>query len=455
MIHLITPFSRHDLKETLIREYGKMNVIWHTIAFQDEPMDFNEPWIVPYVIPMNRSDCKANIPQYTMRNYWIQNNEIVDEDYYVTVDDDDMYEPNVFDEIRKMNDDIVVISMKRGNNIPETVKLPRRYPTDTLYAEPNQMQQGCVSSQQLIVKGKIFKTHLFDDTTAFGDGIMAEHHKDDNEQIAYRRDLFALFNYYEPGRYSPRKRLTSIVIPVYNQHEVTADCLKSIVENTEEPYEIIIVDNGSTPPIEEMPIPKQFFVMRNSENMGFPFAVNQGIREGATGDIIVLLNNDVIVTPGWLDNFIRWMDTYDIVGPVTNFCAGYQRRTLPVYLDDKELYAESRKWSKDNYGKSSEANWIIGFCMVFKKELFDEIGIFDASLWPCSGEEIDFCLRAGDAGYKVGIAEDVYVHHHGSMTFKNLEEEGKAEYLGVIRRNDAHLAEKWGDDFWRKQGVAA
>jgi hypothetical protein len=201
-IHLITPFMRHYLQDTLIAAYGPMNIIWHPIAFQNELADFNEPWIIPYVIPMNREDCKSKMPQYTIRNHWIQNNAIVDDDYYVTVDDDDMYEAGVFDEVRKMNDDIVIISMKRGYHIPADVIDIRRYPTETLIADPEWIRRGAISSQQSFVKGKIFRKHLFDDSSQFGDGDMAILHKQNGEQTAYRPDLYALFNFYEPGRWT-------------------------------------------------------------------------------------------------------------------------------------------------------------------------------------------------------------------------------------------------------------
>lgn len=200
-IHLIIPFMRHHLKHTLIEAYRPMGILWHPIIFQDESADFDELWIFPYIIPMNREDCKSKMPQYTMRNFWIQNNEIIDDDYYVTVDDDDMYEPGVFDAIKQMDDDIVIVSMKRGHFIPVGVSEIRRYPVTTLHAHPANICRGEISSQQSFVKGKIFKQHLFDDSSQFGDGDMAIHHKESGEQIAYRPDLFALFNYYEPGRW--------------------------------------------------------------------------------------------------------------------------------------------------------------------------------------------------------------------------------------------------------------
>ena len=89
--------------------------------------------------------------------------------------------------------------------------------------------------------------------------------------------------------------------------------------------------------------------------------------------------------------------------------------------------------------------------MAFKKSLYDEIGEFDESLCPCSGEEIDFCFRTVKAGYKVGVAYDVYVHHEGSQTFSDMVEAGQVDYEKLCERNDKHLADKWGDDFGNNQ----
>jgi hypothetical protein len=91
-----------------------------------------------------------------------------------------------------------------------------------------------------------------------------------------------------------------------------------------------------------------------------------------------------------------------------------------------------------------EVKWVIGFLFMFMHDLYKEIGEFDESLWPCSGEEIDFAYRARAAGHKVGIVQDVYVHHEGSVTFKAIDE----DYDAIVKRNNEHLEEKWGKDFW-------
>lgn len=249
--------------------------------------------------------------------------------------------------------------------------------------------------------------------------------------------------------------MLSICIPVYNQHDMTDECLRAVLDNTRD-CEIIVIDNGSEPAIKP---PFSGFiettVIRNEENKGFPVAVNQGIR-AAKGDVIILLNNDVVVTPGWAKNILAALEEYSIVGPVTNFCAGMQQVAISGYGNIEELNKAAAEWAEEcRGGEPTEVNFVIGFCMAFRKSLFDEIGDFDESLWPCSGEEVDFCLRARSVGHNIGIVKDVYVHHEGSKTFGDMEKAGQINYQEICRKNDAHLAKKWGSGFWQQQSVGA
>ena len=246
--------------------------------------------------------------------------------------------------------------------------------------------------------------------------------------------------------------MLSIIIPIFNQHEMSAECIQTVMENTED-YEIIVVDNGSNPPFEP-PFSgfNEIRIIRNEENKGFPVAINQGIRE-AKGEIIILLNNDVFVPTNALNQLAKRLDTFDIVGPTTNYCAGLQRVQLPSYQNIDELNQEAEMLLESSEGEYEEVNWIIGFCMAFKKSVWETVGEFDESLWPCSGEEIDFCYKAKEKGFKVGIARDTYVHHEGSVTFKDMEDAGQVEYAKVCERNDKHLAERWGVDFWNRQAI--
>jgi len=86
---------------------------------------------------------------------------------------------------------------------------------------------------------------------------------------------------------------------------------------------------------------------------------------------------------------------------------------------------------------------------MFKRSLYDELGEFDESIWPSSGEEIDFCFRAREKGHKIGIVQDVYVHHEGSATFLAMRDEHPYEL--IVEKSNKHLQEKWGEDFWQRQ----
>lgn len=236
--------------------------------------------------------------------------------------------------------------------------------------------------------------------------------------------------------------MVSIIIPVFNQIEMTRECLESIRENTRPEYEVILIDNGSEPQISCNALQTKPWesIIHNDHNLGFPIAVNQGIG-AAGGDVICILNNDVIVTPGWLEGLISRLSEFSIIGPVTNYAAGMQRAIVSIYENREELNKASFAWLYEHAGQTKEVKWITGFCFIFKRILIDEIGFFDESLWPCSGEEIDFCLRVRDRGHKIGIARDVYVHHHGSSTFKTMPD---LNYDDIVTRNNQHLQKKWG-----------
>lgn len=245
--------------------------------------------------------------------------------------------------------------------------------------------------------------------------------------------------------------MISIVIPVWNQIEMTQDCIMAIRENTQD-YELVIIDNGSNPPIKTPFIGfADVTMIRNEENKGFPVAVNQGIR-AAKGNVIILLNNDVIVTPGWANRLLNHLKNFSIVAPMANYCAGLQQEiVLPTYENTEELNQAVMQLAEEHNGEAIEVNFVMGFCFAFWKSLFDEIGPFDESIWPCSGEEIDFCFRAREAGHKIGIARDAYVHHFGSKTLMAMEEAGQLKYVEVCERNDEHLVKKWGAGFWQRQ----
>ncbi len=103
--------------------------------------------------------------------------------------------------------------------------------------------------------------------------------------------------------------VASIIIPCWNQLEFTQLCIAALSAHTRPPWELIVVDNGSSDgtaaylsgvrDVAAMPVT----VISNSKNIGFPAAINQGLK-AARGEYLVLLNNDAVVTDGWLSQLI-------------------------------------------------------------------------------------------------------------------------------------------------------
>jgi len=239
-------------------------------------------------------------------------------------------------------------------------------------------------------------------------------------------------------------RLTSIIILTLNNLEYTRKCLDSIRKYTPEPHEIIVVDNGSTDgTVEYLKQELDVRLIENGCNLGFALGNNRGLLE-AKGDYVVFLNNDVVVTEGWLKRLIACAESdprVGIVGPRSNYVAGRQMvRDIP-YGDDLEAMQEfARGWSQRHSKNWEEALRVIGFCMLVKREVIEKIGGFDPRFGLGNFEDDDFCIRAQIAGFKIKIAHDVFVHHFGSKTFQSEQ----IDYRRLMLSNWEKFKGKWG-----------
>ena len=239
----------------------------------------------------------------------------------------------------------------------------------------------------------------------------------------------------------------SIIIPVHNQIEMTLNCIESIEDNTKD-FEIIIVDNGSDPRC-----PKYCdTLIRNEENLGFPVAVNQGI-EASNGDVVVILNNDVIVTHHWLEK-LQWhlSSGFDMVGPCTNSVSGPQQVLIGQYNNGQELNTAAMEFQVKNAFQSTPFHRLVFYCVAIKREVIDKVGLLDEVYTPGNYEDDDFCMRAIEAGFKLGIAQDCYVHHFGGVTHKALN----LNYQELIAKNHKIFTDKWGsryDEMVKKNNI--
>jgi GT2 family glycosyltransferase/glycosyltransferase involved in cell wall biosynthesis/Flp pilus assembly protein TadD len=251
--------------------------------------------------------------------------------------------------------------------------------------------------------------------------------------------------------YTWRRSLTEIypdvgiVMPVHNQLEATRNCWSSIRKNTGQPYQLVLVDNGSSEDVAYEADQNNIEVIRNESNTGFANACNQGIT-AMCGEYVVILNNDTIVTPGWLKRLLWHMEndpTVGIVGPSTSFASTVQQ--IPVsYKTERDLYEFSESVYEKNRHAAMDVDKVVGVCMLMRRKVLEEIGLFDTRFGIGNFEDDDICLRARLAGYRVVWARDVFVHHEGSKTFRSLD----VDYGRLMEENREKFAAKWA-------GVAA
>ncbi len=244
---------------------------------------------------------------------------------------------------------------------------------------------------------------------------------------------------------APPPGLVSIVTLSWNAPEYTKLAVRSLLARTREPFEIIIVDNGSGAEtlayLRSIDDP-HVRVIYNEKNLGFGAGNNIGIA-AAKGDFIVILNNDVLVADGWLEALLRpfrSMRSVGITAPRSNSVSGHQQIPNARYDDEAAMLAFALERARRLTGRGYYTDRAVGFCLCVPKMLVDEIGGFDERFGVGNFEDDDFCMRARAAGYKIFVCEDAFIHHFGSRSFVA----NNVDYAATMRTNWAYFAAKWG-----------
>ena len=238
---------------------------------------------------------------------------------------------------------------------------------------------------------------------------------------------------------------TSIVILTHNQLNFTKQCIDSIRKYTAYgTYELIIVDNASSDgSVEWLQQQPDLRVLYNSQNEGFPRGCNQGIGI-ALFDNILLLNNDTIVTPNWLANLTTCLHSDAAIGAVsavTNNCSYYQ--TIATnYQSEAELYSFAQEFNVSNPGLWEDRIKLVGYCFLMKRTVLQKTGLLDERFSPGNFEDDDLSFRILEAGYRLVLCKDTFIHHYGSVSFKEKPE----WYRQLMATNKQKFIEKWGID---------
>lgn len=198
-------------------------------------------------------------------------------------------------------------------------------------------------------------------------------------------------------------------------------------KHIEKGIEIIIVNNGSTDQtadgIEELKTMYQsdyidIIALNLQENMGYPVGINLGLAK-CSGEIIAVLNNDLIFPPDWFDGLVNTLEMNQEIGmvaPYLSYASGPQN--VGVRFDSiKEIYNFAEKFMKENHQRTIHALRIIGACYVIRRETFNKIGGND--FWFGIGicDDDDLSLRIAIAGYKLAIVGSSFVYHLGTISF--------------------------------------
>lgn len=212
----------------------------------------------------------------------------------------------------------------------------------------------------------------------------------------------------------------SIIVVSYNNLDYTRLCLESILKNTSyQNYEIIIVDNASDNDtvaflIDYCSKNNIEKLILNQENLGFAKANNQGAKT-SDGEYLVFLNNDTIVSPGWLHR-LMWHLKSDknigMVGPVTNAISNEAK--INIDYSDATIFNVNNFAAKQtmlNYGQSFAIKVLAMFCLMMTKELFFEVKGLDEryKIGIFAGD--DLAIKIQKKGLRLLCAKDVFIHH--------------------------------------------
>lgn len=239
----------------------------------------------------------------------------------------------------------------------------------------------------------------------------------------------------------------SIVVPVFNRAAFTKACLLAIersISGDRIPYEVIVVDNGSTDGTLGLlsswsSSRANARVVTLGRNLGFARACNEGARL-ARGNYLVLLNNDTLPTPAWLEKMLDLAEhepQVGIVGSKLLYPDGRIQHIGVAFGENKNPRHIYRGFSSNIRPAkvSREYQAVTGACLLMKKELYDAAGGMDEAYWN-SYEDVDLCLKTRARGHRVFVCADSILYHFESMS------EGR---LAHDFRNAALFKTRWED----------
>lgn len=240
-----------------------------------------------------------------------------------------------------------------------------------------------------------------------------------------------------------QKPLTTILILTYNAWEKTKQCLASIKSVTQIPYQVLVIDNGSTDgTVEHLRADNSIFNIENSHNLGFAGGFNIGLPLIKT-PYFVISNSDVVMTKNWLKRLTEHIDSNDnlmAIGPRSNYVSGPQRFIGCRYDTPEGLTEFAKTFEVTAEDPKRYYKRIVFFCTLFKTEVLQKVGFLDEIFEKGNFEDDDYCMRINNKGLLTAIDNTVFIHHWGSTTFKA----NNMKFKELMLKNGTLFMKKWG-----------
>ncbi len=234
----------------------------------------------------------------------------------------------------------------------------------------------------------------------------------------------------------------SIIIPVYNNFELTLQCINSINRNCKDiSYEIIVSDDCSNDETNKFfESQNEIKYVRNKQNRGFAYTCNRGA-EIATGEILLFLNNDILlinnILPDIIDSFKKI--NVGIVGAKLLYEDNTIQHAGVLIYPDKHVGHLFKNFPSDypEANKVREVQAVTGACLAIRKNLFLKIGKFDESF--INGfEDLDLCFKVRKEGIKVLYNHDISLYHFEEKTRNFIKKDSDI-------KNSKIITERWMD----------
>jgi GT2 family glycosyltransferase/glycosyltransferase involved in cell wall biosynthesis len=295
--------------------------------------------------------------------------------------------------------------------------------------------------------------NLAEDTDSFVDAVERALAQAGDVEAVARRRAFARANTWEARVEVLEEALIRLFPPVtigivtFNNRELTELCLDSIGSFTVHPnYEVVVVDNASEDGTaewlkDEVAARPGHRVILNATNRGFAAACNQAFAD-SNADILCFLNNDTVVTTGWLAAMVRTLmgsREIGLVGPSTGGVAN-EAKVAPGYAVLAGLHDWAEGFVSRHEGESFSIPMLALYCAALRRSVWEELGGLDERFEVGLFEDDDFSRRIRRAGYDVRCLRDAWVHHFQEASFGMLPVD---EYERIYEANRRRFQSKW------------